>query len=367
MRDKGWMLAALVLFLCSTSAHGQFEFGAEEHPTVGGEVLIVEDFSSVPGYDQRPVTIGFLDCGAVPGMYDEEDALYLHVGPGPIRIADIRLTDSPFGADGSKVGPTDRDFGLDLSYFVPPYPRIVYADLGNFTGSYDLNDSVYVKTGPLISEINVGDVRLTPAGPYEAGTMVRGFDRDRGSAAVLLHPGPDFAFWPPAARGQVRFYNAKGNLFEDQLSLPSYDGSDRVYFDVSVPSDQLRLFGHVAVPPCTGAIGDYVWEDSNANGIQDEGELGIPGVEVYLFDEYGYLIENSTTDNGSYRFDGLPSGYYQIYVNRSTLPELEDGTQWWPTEPNVGDNDSVDNDGLLVNEDDPRSAEGLVKLFCRAV
>ncbi len=31
MRDKGWMLAALVLFLCSTSAHGQFEFEPGEN------------------------------------------------------------------------------------------------------------------------------------------------------------------------------------------------------------------------------------------------------------------------------------------------------------------------------------------------
>jgi len=342
----------LVLFFCSTFARGQFEFGAEEHPTAGGEVLIVEDFSSVLGFDQRPVAIGFLDCGIAPGIYDEEDALYLHVGPGPIRIADIRLTDSPFGAAGSKVGPTDGDFGLDLSSFVPPYPRIVYADLGNFTGIYDLNDSVYVKTGPPISEINVGDVRLTPAGPYETGTMVRGFDRDRGSGAQLLHPGPDFAFWPPAARGQVRFYNTKGNLFEDQLSLPSYDASDQVYFDVSDPSDPPRLFGHVAVPPRAGVIGDFVWEDANANGIQDDGEdSGISGVEVYLFDEYGYLRGMDITDNGSYRFEGLPSGNYYVYVNMSSLPDLDDGARWWPTEPNVGDNDSVDSDGLLVDED----------------
>ena len=33
-----------------------------------------------------------------------------------------------------------------------------------------------------------------------------------------------------------------------------------------------------------GALGDYVWHDLNANGVQDEGEPGINGVTVRLYD-----------------------------------------------------------------------------------
>ena len=33
---------------------------------------------------------------------------------------------------------------------------------------------------------------------------------------------------------------------------------------------------------CTGSIGDFVWEDTNRNGIQDNGEPGIPDVTVEL-------------------------------------------------------------------------------------
>ena len=32
----------------------------------------------------------------------------------------------------------------------------------------------------------------------------------------------------------------------------------------------------------TASLGDFVFEDSNANGIQDAGEVGIAGVEVKL-------------------------------------------------------------------------------------
>jgi len=35
--------------------------------------------------------------------------------------------------------------------------------------------------------------------------------------------------------------------------------------------------------PLYGSIGDFVWVDSNVNGIQDSGETGLPGVTVNLY------------------------------------------------------------------------------------
>jgi len=355
LRDESLRLTKFAFLLLIASASAQFEFGSMEHPGSPEKTLIVEDFTSVPEGEQLPVKVMYLDVGSVRGIYDVEDPLYLHVGQGPVKIADIRLTNSTYGRVGSRVGPTDEDLGLDLWAFSPPYPRLVYGDFGDVAGAYDRNDSVYVKSVPPISKVAVGDVRLTWAYGLPPGTMVNSSDPDRGAGVGLLHPGPDFAVWSPLARGQVRFYNANGNVFEDQLSLPVYDASDGVYFDVSIPSDPPRLFGYVAVPPGTGAIGDFVWWDLNENGIQDDGnDSGIPGVEVLLFDSGGRLIETCETDgNGSYLFDGLYSGYFYVCVDISTLPERDDGAQWWPTEPNVGGNDSMDSDGVLVDEDDP--------------
>ncbi len=57
-----------------------------------------------------------------------------------------------------------------------------------------------------------------------------------------------------------------------------------------------------------GAIGDTVWIDTNGNGTQDEGELGVPDVQINVF-RAGVLIGSTKTDaNGKYRIDGLPSG-----------------------------------------------------------
>lgn len=335
---------------------GQFEFGSTVGPSTTGDLLIVEDFFSAPGIVQWPVTIMYLDLGKSPGFYDEDDPLYLHVGPGSVRVADVRLTCSPFGPFGSKVGDGDGDLGANLTSFAPPYPRLVFADLGGVVGQYDPNDSVYVKAVPPISQLAAGDVRLTWACDIPPGTMVRGSDPDAGLGARLLHPGPDFALWSPAARGQVRFYNANGDVFEGQLSVPIYDASDRVYFDVSVPSDPPRLFGYVVINRrCGGAIGDLVWKDLNANGIQDDGdESGINGVVIklcYLYLGEYWEIANTKTINesgedkpGYYKFEGLCNGTYVVMLDLNTLPE------GWrtPTVYKAGEDESLDSNAELA-------------------
>ncbi len=66
------------------------------------------------------------------------------------------------------------------------------------------------------------------------------------------------------------------------------------------------------------AIGDFVWEDLNRNGIQDAGEPGIAGVLVELHDCAGNKLDEMLTDeNGKYLFDNLLAGDYKL---RFTAP-----------------------------------------------
>ncbi|WP_216650076.1 SdrD B-like domain-containing protein [Lewinella sp. W8] len=70
---------------------------------------------------------------------------------------------------------------------------------------------------------------------------------------------------------------------------------------------------------CAG-LGDYVWEDANENGIQDEGEKPIQGVVVNLKDENGVVIATTTTDQfGFYSFEGLAAGTYSVQFE---LPDM---------------------------------------------
>jgi len=67
--------------------------------------------------------------------------------------------------------------------------------------------------------------------------------------------------------------------------------------------------------PVPAAIGDRVWYDLDADGIQDAGEGGAPGVIVWLLDGAGNILATTTTDaSGSYEFGGLAPGDYRIAV-----------------------------------------------------
>ncbi|MGK7941738.1 MAG: SdrD B-like domain-containing protein, partial [Crocosphaera sp.] len=83
-------------------------------------------------------------------------------------------------------------------------------------------------------------------------------------------------------------------------------------------------------------LGNYVWEDSNGDGVQNDGETAISGVSVNLIDGEGNVIDSTTTDeNGLYSFTNLTPGDYQVQFI------APDGYEF--TSPNVGD-DTTDSD-----------------------
>ncbi|TFW29789.1 SdrD B-like domain-containing protein [Duganella callida] len=78
--------------------------------------------------------------------------------------------------------------------------------------------------------------------------------------------------------------------------------------DTSVSPNYLTF----KVPPAH--IGDFVWEDSNGNGVQDAGEAGLANVTVQLKDASGAVVATTTTDaSGQYHFD-VNAGTYSVTV-----------------------------------------------------
>jgi hypothetical protein len=88
------------------------------------------------------------------------------------------------------------------------------------------------------------------------------------------------------------------------------------------------------------SIGNFVWEDTNANGLQDPGEPGIEGVEVALSgtDQFGNPVTGTTTTDvdGSYIFDDLVPGDYKLTF---TTPAGYDAT-----DVDQGGDDTEDSD-----------------------
>lgn len=98
-------------------------------------------------------------------------------------------------------------------------------------------------------------------------------------------------------------------------------------------------------------LGNYVWDDSNGNGIQDISENGMDGVRVSLIEDTnnnGTLdatdIEYSwtrTTDGGQYIFSNYPADNY--FISFTELP-----SDYTATISNTGSDDDKDSDGAII-------------------
>ncbi len=90
-------------------------------------------------------------------------------------------------------------------------------------------------------------------------------------------------------------------------------------------------------PVIVSAVGDFVWEDLNTDGLQNMGEPGVSNVTVTLYDPASNIVAVTTTDAaGGYRFDGLRPGDYTL--------AFAPPAGWGATLQNEGGDDTVDSD-----------------------
>jgi len=89
-------------------------------------------------------------------------------------------------------------------------------------------------------------------------------------------------------------------------------------------------------------LGDYVWLDSNNDGVQDMEEDGVEGVTVYLRDEHDMIIDSTLTGiDGLYEFTGLIPGEYSVQF---VWPDSVNGVPVAPVDPDQGGDDTLDSD-----------------------
>lgn len=121
------------------------------------------------------------------------------------------------------------------------------------------------------------------------------------------------------------------------------------------------LMGVAAVPSdalaCSGLVGDYVWVDTNGNGLQDAGEPGLNGVTLIrtplaINEDDGDVVTSTVTARGG-PLDR--DGWYEFPANcatdyRISVSSVPDG--YFPTSVGIGNNPAIDSDehsGTLVN------------------
>ncbi len=101
--------------------------------------------------------------------------------------------------------------------------------------------------------------------------------------------------------------------------------------DYGISVQRYTTFG----PDSAAAVGDRVWNDANANGIQDAGEAGIAGAAAELYTADGAPVAVTTSNGaGQYGFPVLagasayvrviaPAGFLTTHANRGTNDERD--------------------------------------------
>lgn len=136
------------------------------------------------------------------------------------------------------------------------------------------------------------------------------------------------------AAGTVKAYSARsgGELIASSAMLGLGDNSFQI-----VPLDAANVRRLEVSLPKGGALanvvscrsqqearyrlGNLIWADTNSNGLQDDGESGIPGValELYAAGQDYVMARTTTTTGGEYLFANLPAGSYEVKIAASNF------------------------------------------------
>ena len=213
----------------------------------------------------------------------------------------------------------DEDDDWDAGIYLPP------ASIGNFVW-YDTNRDGVQDVG----EVGINNVTVDLFRPgYGADGIPDTPDDDLPIATQTtadLGGNPGYYLFDELLPGvySVRFTAPDGYAFspQDQGDNATNSDADRTTgqtITTTLSAGENDLTWDAGLYELA-SIGDFVWLDQGSgtstndfNGIQEAGEVGIPGVTVNLYDGSDSLVAStSTTSTGAYLFDNLEPGDYYV-------------------------------------------------------
>jgi hypothetical protein len=205
-------------------------------------------------------------------------------------------------------------------------PRVCTGKIGNFVWNDADRDGIQDA-----GEAGIGGVMVTLSGAANASatTAADGSYQFTSLCAgnyTVTFATPAGYVASPSNQGADDAVDSDGTSVS--VSLPNDNANDQT---IDTGFNQPRV--------CIGKIGNFVWNDTDADGIQDAGEAGIGGATVTLSGAANAMA--TTAADGSYQFAGLCAGSYTVTF------ATPNGFVASPI--NQGTDDAVDSDGATVN------------------
>ncbi len=272
----------------------------------------------------------YLFPGLCAGTYSVSVVTPPAAAPSPTNQGSDTTVDSDASPVVVALGPNAADLTIDFGFYTA-----CASVLGDRVW-FDTNRNGIQEAGELgIGGVTVQLVNDSGATVGTAITNTDGFYEFSGLCAGAYTVIVDATTLPAAAAASPSSPPAGGSAETDSNVSPASTLVAGNSTDLTVD------FGYYA--PCSASIGNFVWSDINANGIQNPGESGIPFVRVLLRDgaSNAVLAVDTTDAQGAYLFEGLCQGNYVVEVDPTTLPPSAVSSP-----PNVGADDALDSDGV---------------------
>ena len=243
-------------------------------------------------------------------------------GPGnSIVINTIDLDPSTSGQQTSFTDSSGNQWSVDTTS-----GEVTFTPAANFTGAatipYTVEDSLG-QTGTANLSVTVGapaSIRGTVFSDSDLSGTQGGGEPGIGSVRVELYDSTGttlIASLNTTAGGSYSFTDLPpGDYLVLEIDLAGYVSTtpNSVPATVSAGGSATVNFGDYRLPASTNSsISGVVFDDANANGIQDAGELPLAGVTLELQNNVGTVIATTTTSaSGAYSFPNLASGLYIV-------------------------------------------------------
>jgi len=297
--------------------------------------------------------------------YDMLFAFDENIGAGGGNFAQPIFSDIEFTSGGDMIlGFLDRG-GMQMGHlnnrpgapYGPGGGSVSYVSAGDILRAGKDNSSSWTIENDGTTN-GVGGTRSTvstdtPAGPggkeFFGGEKFTTFNHyELSFGGIAFYPNTSevpFSAFDPTANlntGGILWLDEFDGSFERGAQL--YDASLTGNFAKGVGLGDIELLCNVA--PLE--IGNYVWEDTDGDGIQDACEPGISGVTVQLYDNSGILKASTTTDvNGQYYFSHSDS----LTQTWATTPDsVQTNTQYYIV---VG-NGQYSNEQMIITLGSPK-------------
>ncbi|MBU1453834.1 MAG: carboxypeptidase regulatory-like domain-containing protein, partial [Proteobacteria bacterium] len=232
---------------------------------------------------------------------------------GVYRSAPITLSS---GLEPTSDGDSDRNTNLSLDFGL-----VTPARLGNRIWLDENSNGIQDAGEPGLANVTVhlkdssGAVIATTVTDSHGGYLFTGLAPDDYFVEVD-------ATTLPAGISQTTVYPHPGADYANQNQSLGHG------YGVHLTSNGENLTADFGYNWSSGALGDRIWIDSDGDGIQDDNEVGVSGVELTLYsagpDGLFWTADDvneattSTDASGNYIFAGLAAGAYVVEVTDST-------------------------------------------------